>query len=91
MEVRISTAKIREVLESSGCAYTAENIAAVRANIPLHTSDLILAALNATDLPDKRFCFAAVLSSCRPAFFLTSAGRHPIPINQTNIFFRRLL
>ena len=51
MEVRISTAKIREVLESSGCAYTAENIAAVRANIPLHTSDLILAALNATDLP----------------------------------------
>lgn len=54
MEVRISTAKIREVLESSGCAYTAENIAAVRAN-PLHTSDLILAALNATDLPDKRF------------------------------------
>jgi len=27
----------------------------VRANIPLHTSDLILAALNATDLPDKRF------------------------------------
>ena len=55
MEVRISTAKIRELLESSGCAYTAENIAAVRANIPLHTSDLILAALNATDLPDKRF------------------------------------
>ena len=23
--------------------------------IPLHTSDLILAALSATDLPDKRF------------------------------------
>lgn len=47
--------KIREVLESSGYAYTPDNIAAVRANIPLHTSDLILAALNATDLPDKRF------------------------------------
>lgn len=48
------TSKIREVLESSGYAYTPDNIAAVRANIPLHTSDLIL-ALNATDLPDKRF------------------------------------
>ena len=53
MEVKIPTSKIREVMESSGYAYTAENIAAVRANIPLHTSDLILAALNATDLPDK--------------------------------------
>ena len=55
MEVKIPTSKIREVLESSGYAYTPDNIAAVRANIPLHTSDLILAALNATDLPDKRF------------------------------------
>ena len=54
MEVKIPTSKIREVLESSGYAYTPD-IAAVRANIPLHTSDLILAALNATDLPDKRF------------------------------------
>lgn len=63
MEVKIPTSKIREVLESSGYAYTPDNIAAVRANIPLHTSDLILAALNATDLPDKRFCFAAVLRS----------------------------
>ena len=49
MEVKIPTSKIREVLESSGYAYTPDNIAAVRANIPLHTSDLILAALNATD------------------------------------------
>ena len=47
MEVKIPTSKIREVLESSGYAYTPDNIAAVRANIPLHTSDLILAALNA--------------------------------------------
>lgn len=29
MEVRISTAKIREVLESSGCAYTAENLSLI--------------------------------------------------------------
>lgn len=55
MEVKIPTSKIPEVLESSGYAYTPDNIAAVCANIPLHTSDLILAALNATDLPDKRF------------------------------------
>lgn len=55
MEVKIPTSKIREVLESSGYAYTPDNTAAVRVNIPLHTSDLILAALNATDLPDKRF------------------------------------
>lgn len=54
-EVKIPTSKIREVLESSGYACTPDNIAAVRANIPLHTSDLILAALNATDLPDKWF------------------------------------
>ena len=71
MEVKIPTSKIREVMESSGAVYTPDNIAAVRANIPRHTSDLILAALNATDLPDKRF----VLPS---SFFLTSAGRQPI-------------
>ena len=77
MEVKIPTSKIREVLESSGYAYTPDNIAAVRANIPLHTSDLILAALNATDLPDKRF--ALPLSKFLPSsFFLTSAGRQPI-------------
>ena len=91
MEVRISTAKIREVLESSGCAYTAENIAAVRANIPLHTSDLILAALNATDLP-----ISGLLCRCSKflpsSFFLTSAGRQPIFCYKPNqYFFRRLL
>lgn len=31
MEVKIPTSKIREVLESSGYAYTPDNIAAVRA------------------------------------------------------------
>ena len=65
MEVKIPTSKIREVLESSGYAYTPDNIAAVRANIPLHTSDLILAALNATDLPDTRSPSTSVITTGR--------------------------
>ena len=56
MEIKIPTSKIREVMESSGGGvYTPDNIAAVRANIPRHKTDLILAALNATILPDSRF------------------------------------
>ena len=54
MEVKIPTSKIREVLESSGYAYTPDNIAEVSANITLHTSYIILAAMNGTDLTDKR-------------------------------------
>lgn len=55
MEVRITATDIRTVLEASGRAYTPENIAAVREAIPRHKTDLILAALNATILPDSRF------------------------------------
>lgn len=58
MEVRITTEEIRRVLESSGRAYPPENIAAVRRAIPEHKTELILAALDATVLPDARFALA---------------------------------
>lgn len=55
MTVDISMTLIRAVLEARGVQYTDANIAAVKAAIPDHLTDMVLAVVNVVDMPDKAF------------------------------------
>ncbi|MBT1161236.1 hypothetical protein [Bifidobacterium sp. SO1] len=52
MNVRISMELIRAVLEARGVQYTDANIKAVKAAIPDHLTDMVLAVVDITKMPD---------------------------------------
>lgn len=55
MTVDIPMTLIRAVLEARGLQYTDANIKAVKAAIPDHLTDMVLAVVDITVMPDRAF------------------------------------